>query len=352
MDGLLTRRAKLVDDAEAGKGGAGGGEPKGPKEYEPSSNLAVPPPPRLKYLLVSAAIVIALLGGLAIPRHLRGFGSGFWTLERPLVETRQPPLAGCRESDAEVAERLKKSASCGGPEFSCAIPRVCPHIAEACLAAFAEFTAFTAEHGVRWWCAEGTLMSVVRSGGFFPWDDDFDVGMFREDLERLVHAAAADPRYGVATDYPDGTLSFFARALQLAYWDKAKFFNVSRAANNHRWLVDRATFPAVDIHVFIDADPVDTMWMKKRARISRLRRADLLPLQKHALRGCAPDGGDLIVNLPANPERFLDVSYNDTTWRTKVVSLNWDHVTESALTPRTYKVSSPPSLDNYCRVRG
>lgn len=46
-------------------------------------------------------------------------------------------------------------------------------------------TDFFDTHNLEYFITSGTLIGVVRHGGFVPWDDDFDVGMMRKDYERL-----------------------------------------------------------------------------------------------------------------------------------------------------------------------
>ena len=48
-----------------------------------------------------------------------------------------------------------------------------------------EFDAFCKKNGFTYWLTYGTQLGATRHKGYIPWDDDIDVGMMRDEYEKL-----------------------------------------------------------------------------------------------------------------------------------------------------------------------
>ena len=67
--------------------------------------------------------------------------------------------------------------------------------------------------GLPYWTAYGSLVGTLSRNGFIPWDDDIDICMMREDVEKLRSLCNADPNYQLTLVY-DGYV--FCRQLRFS----------------------------------------------------------------------------------------------------------------------------------------
>lgn len=74
------------------------------------------------------------------------------------------------------------------------------------------FHEYCAKHSLQYYLIGGALLGAVRHRGFVPWDDDIDVGMLREDYERLKKIWDRDPIDGYFLQYNE-TDPAFARGI-------------------------------------------------------------------------------------------------------------------------------------------
>ena len=121
------------------------------------------------------------------------------------------------------------------------------------------FAAYCDAHDLKYYLVGGTLLGAVRHKGFIPWDDDIDVGMPREDYERLLVLVKNEPirddLYVISGE--EGTFTWpFAEVVM----NGTKVERESRAYIEDQYQVDQ---------LFIDVFPQDG-WPSTRTGAKRL----------------------------------------------------------------------------------
>ena len=85
--------------------------------------------------------------------------------------------------------------------------------------------------GIEYFACGGTMLGYVRHGGFIPWDDDIDLGMFRADYERFKAEAGAvidSERFFLQTRETDPNITYLFSKVRMNGTTYLTDYNIDR----------------------------------------------------------------------------------------------------------------------------
>ena len=64
-----------------------------------------------------------------------------------------------------------------------------------------EVVSLCEKYGLKYYMLGGTMLGAIRHNGFIPWDDDIDLGLFRDDYEKFLEVASELPNHLKIVNY-------------------------------------------------------------------------------------------------------------------------------------------------------
>lgn len=128
---------------------------------------------------------------------------------------------------------------------------------------FDVFDSLCKKYDIKYFATGGTLLGVVRHGGFIPWDDDLDIGMLRTEYDKFLKIPHSEfEGYGLCAPEitPGGYYSFVTKF----YKKDTKFITPISYADNKN-----------DMGIFIELFPFDdveeNLLEKQKKRVNRIK---------------------------------------------------------------------------------
>lgn len=140
-------------------------------------------------------------------------------------------------------------------------PEVLKKVQGTILEVYEEFRKICEANGLTYFLMFGTAIGAVRHGGFIPWDDDFDIGMFRDDYDRFVEICMQqdkDSLFELKAVFTDGESASTVTKFQ---------------KKGTKFVAYHSRFLKADLGIAIDIFPLDIVPEDKKLRRSQMKKA-------------------------------------------------------------------------------